>query len=310
MLRLFFVFTTIVTSLQSWGNDYSFDLIADIKTPNQSAANYGRYLFAISDKMEYFVLFDLEKKKTLYTLHQSPYKKKNKNQIVYHCNQCCFGTQKFEEPDFFPLLYISQRNESDSTGAFITVVRIVAHRNNDQEIDSFAIRVVQKIYFPPMTDDNCLGLPGAVIDKDMDYIYTYSRNINPHALNYTGARISKFKVPKCRINGKLIKIINFKETDIVDSFSCNFNLSGAQGGVLHNGKIYLTQGAPRKEPQKNFVFFRVIDIAKRKCTKMIDMLTNGFCTEPEGCWVYNDSLMILDNKGKMYSLSGNIYKIN
>ncbi len=302
----------LLAALSSWAYSYSseniYEIVASNSIKNQSAANYDKYLFIISNKMERIMLYDLQWKRSVYVLVQPPYQQLNGRNVVYHCNQSCFGKQKYQETDYFPLLYISQRNETDSTGAFLSVMRIVPEFR-DNEIASFSVQMVQKIYFPPMTDENCMGLPSAVIDQEHDIIYTYSRNLRKGAPNYTGAVITKLLVPKLWNNGKIQSVVHIKDNDRLDYFTCGFNLSGAQGGCYVNGKIYLTQGCPRKQPVNNFVYFRVIDTEKRKCIRMVDMLTEGFDTEPEGCWSYDGRIMLTNNGRNIYRLIGDNYKL-
>lgn len=195
MKRFLFLLYSFVIWSHVLADDYSYKIVATNSIPNQSAANYGKYLFVVSNKMEYIMLYDLEKNKSIYILKNSPRNIKNRNNgnVIYHCNQSCFGKQRFKEGDLFPLLYISQRNETDSTGAFLSVLRITPFIKGEK-IDSFNVHEIQKIYFPPMNDNNCMGLPSAVIDTDSDVMYCYSRNLNKKSDNYAGAVITKFRV--------------------------------------------------------------------------------------------------------------------
>lgn len=290
--------------------NYSFETWAKNGTGHQSAANYGRYLFLVKNELSSISLYDLEGKKLLYTLSLSPRDERRGSTVVYHCNQCCFGKEKLKDGDMFPLLYISQRSPKARTGAFLDVLRIVPFMSKSGIIDSFRVEQVQKISFPVMTDDNSMGNPNAVIDVTNGYLYTYSRNNRSGASNYHQAVITKFPLPSLRDKyGKIQSDIKLNDYDILESFNCGFSLLNAQGGFYHNGMIYFVQGYPSKNEKLNYVFFRQIDLKKRRLTRTVDMLRNGFKTEPEGCWFYKGFVMIGGNGKKIYKLTGRSYKV-
>lgn len=306
----FVFFLMISWSLNILADDYSFDVWAKNGTNHQSAANHGRYLFFVQNMLSSISLYDLDNKKMIYSLSLKPRDDKRGSIVVYHCNQCCFGKEKYQDDDMFPLLYISQRNANDSTGAFLDVLRIIPFLDDKKQIDSFRVEQVQKVFLPVMTDRNSMGNPNAVIDSDDEYLYTYSRNNRPKAPNFRQAVITKFHLPSIRdINGKIQSEIFLTDSDILDSFNCEFNLLNAQGGFYRNGKIYIVQGHPSKNEKLNYVYFREIDLRKKKLVKTVDMLNNGFRSEPEGCWYYNGSVMVGGYKKRIYKLTGKKYKV-
>lgn len=291
------------------GQDCTFKLFAENGMLNQSAANYGRYLFLVSDGLESVTLYDLKKKAIISTCRLVGHKERNGSDIVYHCNQSNFGRDRYESSDFFPLLYVSQRNENDSLGAFLSVLRIVPHYHKKNEISSITVIPVQKIFFPVMTNNNCMGNPNAVIDVNRGFLYTYSRN-NRKADNYLDAVISKFYIPRLYDkDNKIKKVVVLTDDDILESFSCGFSLLNAQGGFFRKNRLYIVQGYPSKKKELNYVFFRTIDLKKRKLIKTVDMLNNGFNTEPEGCWYYKGHVMLTNNGKSIYKLTGNKYKV-
>lgn len=284
----------------------TFELFADNHIENQSAAIFNQYLFSVKDRLSSVSLYDLNKKRLIYTLKLAPHNEKNEDGfLVYHCNQCCFGKERYEENDYFPLFYISQRNPNNTLGALITVFRIVPHTDANSVIDSFEIENVQSIYLPVMTDQNSMGNPNLLIDTKKGFLYTYSRNNNTKASNYGITVISKFDLPALYKNGVLQKEVFLTDHDILDSFPCDFKLINAQGGFLRKGKIYIAQGYPNVK----YVYFREINIKKRRQTKVVDMLDLGFIKEPEGVWYYNGHVMVTTDKKEIFRLNGKQFKV-
>lgn len=310
MKKYILLFLLLVCTLSVRGQDYIYELYARNAVLNQSATNYGKYLFIVSDKLESISLYDLSKKTLVNTCRMVEHEERNKNVIVYHCNQSCFGRDKYDKSDFFPLLYVSQRNESDTLGAFLSVLRILPHYNSESEIDSISVIPIQRIIFPVMTEHNCMGNPNAVIDTKSGYLYTYSRNNRNGDSNHLEAVISKFDLPSLYDkSGDIQDVVVLTDDDILESFSCGFSLLNAQGGFYRKKKLFFVQGYPSKSPNLNYVYFRIIDLNKKKLIKTIDMLNNGFTTEPEGCWYYKGHVMLTNNGNNIYKLTGKKYKV-
>lgn len=306
------ILTTMMFPIHLWAEDYSFEVWAKNGVTNQSAANHGDYLFLVKNELSSISLYNLAERRLIYTLHLSPRdeRKGESKTVISHCNQSCFGKEKFSKNDVFPLLYVSQRNPNSSTGAFMDVLRIIPYMDLHHKIDSFHIEQVQKIFFPVMTDLNCMGNPNAVIDSKGGYLYTYSRNNRKMADNFQEAVITQFRLPLLHgKDGKIQDVVILHDEDILESFNCGFNVLNAQGGFYRKGKIYFVQGLPSKKEKLNFIYFREIDLKKKRLTRTVDMLNNGFNVEPEGCWYYKGYVMVAGNSKKMYRLTGKKYKV-
>lgn len=284
---------------------FSFELFEDKVYANQSAACYGKYLFLISDKLSQVTLYDLEEKRIICKSKQTERNLLNGKTVVYHCNQSCFGKERYRKKDIFPLLYISQRAKSNKTGGFISVMRVLPVWNEWSQITSVKLEEVQNIIFPAMDDWNCLGNPNAVVDTKRGYMYVYSRNLNSKAKNFNKGRVTKFKLPKFCKRGKIQTEVCLTMDDVKDSFDTGCSLNSAQAGIYLNGKIYLTMGYPTKIKHLNFIKFREIDLRKRKCTHTVDMMANGFRWEPEGMWLYDNQIMVSTNGKRIFTLQIN-----
>ena len=232
------------------------------------------------------MVFNMQSKKNIYVLNQNAVGSTN----VYHCNQACFGTQKYSEEDPFPLLYISQFQNKDNR-CFITVFRVLPTSDGTgQEYSAFTFERIQTIFFPVATDENCMNNVNAVIDTDHQCIYTYSRNNNAEAENYMQCKISKFNIP----NPLESSSISLSDSDILDSFFIPAEAANMQGGAYHEGLLYIGRG----KASAGYINLYVIDLANRKMWFMVDLLNNGFSLEPEGAFFYNGNLYI----GASYSI--------
>lgn len=248
---------------------------------HQSAACYGDYAFFFSNKMVNTMVFNMRTNTSVFTLKKQ---KALGSDNVYHCNQACFGTQKYSKEDPFPFLYISQFQNSNNR-CFITVFRILpTYSSVDHEYASFAFERIQTIFFPVATDYNSLNNVNAVIDTDHHFIYTYSRNNNSAADNYRKCKISKFKIPSPLESSS----VYLSDSDILDSYFIPTEAAYMQGGAYHDGLLFIGRGAPKY----GFVYLHVIDLANRKLWYTVDLYNNGYNAEPEGAFFYNDDLYL------------------
>ncbi len=248
---------------------------------HQSAACYGDYAFFISNKMINVRVFNMRNNTRVFDLRNQ---KPLGTGTIYHCNQACFGTQKYSEEDYFPLLYISQ-HQNKSNRSFIQVFRVLpTSAGTGQEFTSFTFEKIQTIYFPVLTDNNSLGNVNAVIDTDNHFIYTYSRNNNSTAENYGQCKISKFNLPNALESTSII----LSDEDVLDGFFIDTAAFNMQGGAYHDGLLYISRGAP----SAGYVNLYTVDLANRRLWFTVDLLHNGFGWEPEGAFFYKEDLYI------------------
>lgn len=248
---------------------------------HQSAACYSDYAFFISNKMIHVMVYNMKTNQRIFYLTQDPLG----TGTIYHCNQACFGTQKYSEDDYFPLLYVSQF-QNKSNRCFIQVFRVLpTSAGINQEFTSFAFERIQTIFFPVANDDNCLNNVNAIIDTDNQCFYTYSRNNNAAAENYRKCKISQFKIPHPLLSSS----VYLTDSDILDSYFLPFQAVNIQGGAYHDGLLYIGRGAP----SAGYVNLYVIDLSHRRLWFHVDLLTNRyFSYEPEGAYFYKDNLYI------------------
>lgn len=263
-------------------NRYGVTLWGGDNITHQSAARFGKYLFCVAEYVATVNLYDLEARKTLYTLTTGITQKS-----WWHCNQCCFTDTYYDAADDFPLLYVSMQNNGDGRGECVAF-RIVPTWT-DGEISSFTFTQVQSILLPAMSDDNCLGNANFAYDPHYKCFWVYSRNNNSSAANYRKAKYSQVAVPALWNGATLITDVSLTDADIITSFADDYSMLNAQGGFIQNGRLYFGQGKPGDDS----VCLRVIDLyGIKKMESYIDLSAGGFTFEPEGTFEYQGELMM------------------
>ena len=274
-----------------------YSLYANKVISAQSAACYGDYLVFVSRQVSRITLYNLHTKKTLYSLQLTPKTEMRGNTDIYHANNSFFGKKKYHKSDPFSLLYVSHRENNELRGV-LDVYRVIPyHHRNGDDYDSLSVEQVQTVYYPEMTDENALGSPWTAIDTQRGYMYTYSRNNRKGADNQSICRISKFKIPK--LTHYAISVF-LEDKDILESYEVDFNASLSQGACIFRNMMYIVQGVPQRTGK---TYLRVIDLKRKKLVKTYHLHTIGFTEEPEGCFIYNNKLMIT-------TINRNIYQIN
>ena len=249
-----------------------------LRFSHQSAAAFGDYAFFVADGRSRVCLYNLKEKRILYTLEM-----KGANGTIYHCNQSSFGFEKYEPNDFFPLLYVSQRAKTDGR-CFVEVYRIYPLYNEDvSEFESFYVELVQTIYFPKLSYENCMGNVNCVVDRSTRTMYTYSRNNDSTADNYGRCVISRFAIPDVHQ-----KTVILHDEAILSSFMIDADALNMQGGCIQDGILYIGQGYL----SVGYIYLNVIDLEKEQLVRRIDLQENRFVWEPEGCFFYDGSVML------------------
>ena len=272
------------------------DLYARNCPVHQSSACYGDYLVMVPRMVSSMSLYNLKSKELLCTLEMQPWTERRGGRDVFHANNSSFGLQKFNESDPFPLLYVSHRENNDRRGV-LQVYRVLPlkSKNDSLDYDSLNVSLVQTIYYPRMTDENALGSPWTVIDQENNCMYTYSRNNRKTAANKGKCRISKFNIPSVGERSE----VYLSDEDILDSYEVDFKALRSQGACIHNGKMYIAQGIS----PKTYLWLRVIDLNEKKLVNTIDLKEAGFPTEPEGCFIFENHIMLSTSTKKIFRIN-------
>lgn len=259
---------------------------------HQSAAAYGDYAFFVTDKHTHFYMYNLKTKAYVYNL---TYKGAGGTDFLgytlYHCNQSSFGTDFYEEGDPFPLLYVSQHAKEDRR-YFVEGYRILPVWNDSiGEYSSFKVELVHTIYFPPMSTENALGNINMAIDAENKQMYTYSRNNIGGEENSWVCKISQFDIPDIHQ-----KVVYLEDSDIKRSFYIDSSAVNMQGGCIKDGILYIGRGYY----SAGYIYLYAVNLDMEAEVARIDILSKLHHWEPEGCFFYNNHVML--------SATGGIYE--
>lgn len=298
IIILFFCMSIIAFGQDA--GDSLFTLYSKNSMSAQSADCYGDYLVLVTKYESKIGLYNLKHKRFCFVFHREPKMEMIGKLDVYHANNSSFGTHRYIESDSFPLLYVSNRCNNDKRGV-LDVFRIVPMKSKGAEdYDSLLVQQVQTIYFPMATDKNALGSPWAVVDREENCIYTYSRINRSKAPNKGVCRISKFSIPSIGETNE----VYLSDEDILDSYEVEFKAPLSQGACIHRGGMYIAQGIP----SLNNLWLRVIDLKQQKLVKNYDLTKAGFTKEPEGCFIYNGHLMLATGSKQIFKMNISINK--
>lgn len=260
----------------------------------QGAAIHGNYLFHATSN-NYIHVYDFERKKYITMFKMG---------TMGHADTMCFGTQKVDENDEFPVLYISgSQSNIVGKGGNIYVYRIV-RTTDDSGNDIWQGGVVQRIISP---DVAVVGsFPDVVLDKDNKCMWIMGwLTGNPYNKDDgTGCTncFSKFTIPDIsagKKDSKGVYQLTLKEEDRLSYFLVNDIHAITQGLCFYNGKIICPYGKP-SVPYKGI---DVVDVNKEKLIYNVN-LKGSKIGEAEAAVVYNDRLYILGQGDYVYSCIG------
>lgn len=290
IIAIYFSYSLIACSADSDSVDdgYGISYYAESGITHQSASVHDDYLFFVSGGRSVISLYDMKTKNFLCSLNLNGGKWN-----VYHSNQASFGVDYYTSDDYFPLLYISQFLNEDNR-CFTEVFRIIPSRDdNSMDISSFDAKLVQKIYYPVMSESNSLGNVNTVIDQENRLMYTYSRNNNQQDYNYGTCKISCFEIPDVHQ-----KEVYLEDEDMIDSYMLPCSAINMQGGCIKNGKLYIGQGYY----SAGYIYLNVVDLVSRQLEQRVNFMARGFFEEPEGCFWYDGNLMISTANGNIWRI--------
>ena len=270
-------------------NKYSLATIANNAQGSntaQGSAVYGNYLFMVHEYLATVKMLNLKNNVRVDCTTGIT------SDTFWHCNQASFGALKYDADDMFPVLYVSQQNDTNGCG-LVHTLRIIPTLA-DGEITAFTVSIVQSIHLPAMTDSNCLGNPNWTYDPDNDCAWVYSRNNNSNAANYREAHFTKFAIPSLSVSD-----VTLTDADILDTFHNTWSMYNGQGACINNGRLYIVQGYVNA----GYIWLRGIDLyAKRTQVTLIDLLADGMTDEPEGVFIWDGCLCFSTHTSPVYKL--------
>ena len=266
----------------------------------QDGAIYGDCLFRFDTKGNCTVFSVTEQKKLAnFTLDKVDILKP-------HSNAVCFGAERADESDEFPLLYSNIYNNyakaSDRLEGVCCVYRLT--RNGD----SFETKLAQviKIGFVENTDHWKSGggiadvrpYGNFVVDTDNNKLYAFTMRDGEKVTRYF-----EFDLPALS-DGIFreeygINVVTLEVSDIKARFDCEYSRY-IQGACCHDGKIYSVEGF---SDEKNPPRMQIIDLAGKEQYAAIDLWNLGLRIEPEFVDFHNGTLYYLDASGEVYTFT-------
>ena len=241
----------------------------------QGGACYDKYFFQGYQNNAAIGIYNLESKRSLGKIDiTDPTPSSN-----IHVNTINFGSQRFSEDDFFPLLYVSSGyciKVGEDKCSFIYVYRIMRDVQSDGA-EKFSVSLIQTIKlkgFDHWTE--------GIIDNDHCILWVkYAANGAEGPDRYASFYLPLFSIGDTDI---------FLKDHIVDfSVKAQPFTSSNQGHLYYNDRIFLVSGTT---PTTQKLAFIVINTLTKSRELVIDLAEIGLRDEPENLFFYRDQLMI------------------
>ena len=225
--------------------------------------------------------------------------------LVPHANAVCFGTERYEPGDFYPLLYSNVYNNYAKTEDPRMGVCCVYRLQKTEE--GFQTKLVQLIEIGFCEDATLWKVSeqrhgvrpygNFLVDRDTASYYAFV--MRDEAL---GTRYFRFDLPSVH-SGEWDSVLGVRRlvltpADIRAQFDCTYH-HFVQGAACFQGTIYSTEGFTNNVA--NPPAFRVITLATGE-ERYIDITALGCNEEPEMIDFYNDICYYSDACGKLYRI--------
>lgn len=190
-----------------------------------------------------------------------------------HANSVCFGNERYEESDKYPLLYVNAYNNTTLPLGACYVYRLLDNMTTTLEQQIIIDFTSEPIWAGDGESVRPYG--NFIVDTDNSKLYAY---VMIDSLNVT--RFFKFNLPKLSDGA----IIHLSEEDIEDYFDIEW-MYYMQGVTYYNNKIYASCGFSRDDCK-----LYAIDLINKRISS--DIPLGGFVGEPETVLVYNNELYV------------------
>lgn len=239
-----------------------------LKTKHQDGAIYGDTIIELGSDGTYFVQ-DIDG-----NILQASNNLDQYSTIAPHANSVCFGTEKYQNSDNFPVFYANAYNNIALPKGTCYVYRL----KND-----YLTSLLQTIRIG-FTEDNLWTGGGInirpygnfVVDPDNNKLYVFTLIDN---LQVT--RFFKFSLPELSEGAN----VTLNSSDVEDYFDVPY-MPYIQGCCYFNGKIYATAGNNGTIAGSSKL--NVVDLTKKETVSTV-YLGNQF-NEPETCFVKDNTL--------------------
>lgn len=230
------------------------------------------------------------------------------DEICPHSNSVCFGKERFDEGDEFPLLYTNVYNnydrKEDEMWGVCCVYRL------QREPDGFNSTLVQiiEVGFAHDSELWCSRKPGQgrdmrpfgnfTVDVESGKYYGF---VTRDAMHKT--RFFEFNLPSLS-DGVMderygAKRVVLTPDDILAKFDCDYS-NYLQGACAHNGLIYSVEGGSRSIG--NPATLMVVDATRQRQITRISLIYYGMEFEPEFICFAGERCIYIDNMGNVFEL--------
>lgn len=265
---------------------------------DQGGAIYNDCIFRF-DGQGHCRVFDLQtlQEKAQFTLDKAEL-------LVPHSNAVCFGAQRWEETDEFPVLYTNiynnYCNQPDRKEGVCCVYRII--RNGD----GFTTQLVQVIqiafvhdgaYWCSENGEDVRPYGNFVVDAEAKKLHAFVMRDQTQT-----TRFFRFALPKLTegvFDAQLGANVVLLETDEIEQQFDSVYVHYMQGACCYKGMIYSVEGFNYPSVSENPAI-RIFDTEQKKVVFEAELAPYGMTIEPEMIEVYNNQVYYSDNDGAMY----------
>jgi hypothetical protein len=222
-----------------------------------------------------------------------------------HCNSVCFGKNKYDNTDDFPLLYCNVYNsysgQVDRKEGTCGVYRLVKQENDyiGQLIQVIEISFIDDLSLWKSKDNNEDIRPygNFAVDFDSNQLYV----LVPRDAD-DSTRYFSFRLPSVD-DGVLsdeygVNTVKLSADDISSQFDERY-MYYPQGTAYYNGKLLVLEGM---ENNNCLTKLTIIDLNKQKVCATVDLDDMGITSEPEMVAVDEEIIYITDIDGRLYSI--------
>ncbi len=243
----------------------------------QGAACYDDYFVQGYAPSKYFTIYNLKEKNRIGTVN-IPASQINS---TIHCNTLNFGNQKYDDSDFYPILYVSSGYRINGN------TKIYAYRikcDDPDDIQSYSVVLVQTIIL-----DGFGTWTEGILDNENNYLWI---KYEPEGTNGPYG-YAKYEIPDVHQGD-----VTIDQGSYLDNFSLNLQPSGSsnQCHLYYHDLIILVSGVPARSQSLAFI---VINTISHNEEMLVNLRKAGLNDEPEGLIRYDGHFMIGYSK-KLY----------
>ena len=230
------------------------------------------------------------------------------DEICPQSTAVCFGKEKFDENDEFPLLYTNIYNAYDREEDEMWGVCCVYRLQRDGESFKTALVQIIEVGFAHDSELWCSRKPGQgrdtrpfgnfVVDADNSKYYGFVTRDATHK-----TRFFEFDLPSLS-DGVLderfgVNRVILTPDDILAKFDCDYS-NYLQGVCMHQGLIYSIEGGSKSI--YNPATLMIVDPARQRQIARISLIYYGMEFEPEFIYSIGDRCVYIDNMGNVFEL--------